>query len=437
MRFLILVLTFVLAACVPSTPGTPQPPTLAWLHLHIADAANRGIGDALATCEGLPAVRTNVNGDASLQLTRGTSCTLSVTATHWKPGAAVIPVERDTDFSLRLDRDPPREPTKAEILEYRGYLANLRDFQDRIMWTPSLHGVPADIRAEWLQGYASAGATHIPIGPFDAGEAYPGAGFDGPDLNDNPTAIRALLDEIRDTRTLRGHGLIPVIFLDGGGRNPAPRLARIIPTLSTALEGIGTSTITLPCGWESYEWTAKECGDAVRTWQPLSQGSVLAWHPWPGRSNGASWPPQPDDPWGSDGARFWRETPFEMFFAQIAPPRTMEQADCHRTVWYVDPNTGKSGWTYPEDCWMNRFEDNLARVGASTCNDAFGDRTPCAQWPTRVFVAFETTTYWEFRKVPGIQAVTHRVNDRIKALCESYAVNCGFGTGWPLPLDRP
>lgn len=336
------------------------------------------------------------------------------------------PVEASVEAPPAVTPSLPRAPTRDEVLRYRGFLGNLRDASGRVMWTPGLHGVPADIRAEWLTQYAASGGTHIPVGPFDGGESYPGSGFpETEDWNDNPAAIRALLDEIRAVPTPAGHGLIPVIFLDGGGRDPGPRLARIMPTLSTALNGIGPATITLPCGWESYEWRARDCFDATHKWQPQSQGSVLAWHAWPGRSNGASWPTQADDPWQSDGARFWRETPFEMFLAQLEPPRTMAQAECGR---------GPDG-TYPEACWMNRFEDNLARVGASTCNNGVGDRTPCAQWPRRVFVVFETTTYWEFRgrADPG---VTARVNDRAYELCESYGVSCGFGTGWPRALAR-
>lgn len=147
--------------------------------------------------------------------------------------------------------------------------------------------------------------------------------------------------------------------------------------------------------------------------------------------------PQPDGARYGSGIRFWRETKFDMFLYQISPPRTMEAASCGRTVWAQERSDGTWGWHYPEDCWMNRFEDALARIGASICQDGLGRRTPCG-WPTRTFVLFETTTYWEYRTTdlwpvsmhiePGVTAL---VNRRAKELCDSYGVRCGFGTGFP------
>lgn len=355
--------------------------------------------------------------------------------------------------------DPVRPPTRAEVDDYRGHLANLRDSAGRVIWTPSLPALPAELRAEWLRIYAEAGGTHLPIGPFEPGEIYPGAGFFNPDWQSDPVAIRGLLDEIMATRTLRGHGMVPVIFVDGGGQRPAERLRVTVPTIKAAIHGIEPETVVLPCGWEPHAWTARECFDAIALWQSIPSSPrgppVLAWHGWPRRSNGASndpFNPNNDDPWlgprdpatgaaYGDGATFWRETPFSMFLFQIAPPRTMAEASCGRTVAIVDRD-GTPGMGYAEDCWMNHFEDSLSRVGASTCTDGIGRRPRCG-WPTRTFVLFETTTYWEYRTTPqwpsGFHVepgVTALVNRRALELCRSYGVRCGFGTGIPegLPL---
>lgn len=340
---------------------------------------------------------------------------------------------------------PLRDATREEVLRYRGHLADIRDSKGRVIWTPSLHGVPSDIRAEWLRIYVSQGATHIPIGPFDAGEAYPGAGFDdAPDLNDDPAAVRALLDEIRSVRTVRGHGLIPAIFVDGGGKHPVPRLARSMPTIAKAIEGIESQVIILPCGWEPHAQTARDQWDAIQRWMPLHRGSVLAWHGWPGRSNGASndpFNPSNNDPWlgdpdpvtgarYGDGAQFWATTPFDMFFYQLEPPGTMAEAECGVVA---PPGEG----VYPEGCWLDNLIHSMGRVGGIGRIDTGpgkGGVIDGPPWTRKVFVLFETTTWFEFRgwAEPG---VTQRVNDRAYQLARYYGIEIGFGTGFPAGLE--
>jgi hypothetical protein len=319
-------------------------------------------------------------------------------------------------------------PTRAEVLRYRGHLGNLRDGANRVIWTPALPGASSGVRREWLRVIADAGGTHVPVGPFDGGPAYPGVAWDNPDWTRNPDAIRELLLEILETPARGGHGLVPVIFLDGGGEKPSPRLVVSMPTVSRALEGIGSQTVTLPCGWESQAWTPQECLEAARAWEPLSQGSVLAWHGWPGATSGASRPVRADDPWAGQGARFWSESPFEMFLFQSLPVRTLEQAACGRSLAIAEVD-GTRGRGYAEDCWINRLEDAVARVGAGVCNDGLGRPTPC-DWPRRTFVVFETSTYWDFRGRTEA-GVIERVANRAQDVCRRYNVDCGFGNGLP------
>lgn len=319
-------------------------------------------------------------------------------------------------------------PTRTEVLRYRGHLGNLRDGANRVIWTPALPGAPVDVRREWLRVIADAGGTHVPVGPFDGGPAYPGVAWDNPDWTRNPDAIRTLLLEILATPSKAGHGLVPVIFLDGGGEKPASRLVVSMPAVSRAIEGIGPQTVTLPCGWEPQAWTPRECQEATRAWEPLSQGSVLAWHGWPGATSGASRPVRADDPWAGQGARFWNESPFDMFLFQSLPVRTLEQAACGRSVAMSEVD-GMRGRGYAEDCWMNRLEDAVARVGAGVCNDGIGRTTPCG-WPRRTFVVFETSTYWDFRGRTEA-GVIERVASRAQGVCRRYNVDCGFGNGLP------
>jgi hypothetical protein len=306
-----------------------------------------------------------------------------------------------------------------------------------------LPGAPAAVRREWLSLLAAAGGTHVPVGPFDPGPAYPGVEWENPDWTRDADALRGLLLEILQTPSSAGHGLVPVVFIDGGGEAPAERLAVSMPTVSRALQGIGPHVVTVPCGWEPQAWTARECHDAVTMWQPLAQASVLAWHGWPGASSGASRPVQSDDPWagppgpGADvsmgsGARFWRETPFDMFLFQAIAVRTLAQARCGRSQHIIERD-GTAGDAYPENCWMNRLEDAVARVGAGVCNDGIGRVVDC-DWPRRVFVVFETSAYWDFRDrtEPGVVTV---VANRARDMCRRYGVECGFGNGLPVPVN--
>lgn len=336
--------------------------------------------------------------------------------------------------------EPVRNPTRAEVLDFRGHLGYLRDSANRVIWTPSLQALPPEIRAEWLRIYVEEGGTHVPVGPFEPGEIYPGAGFFNPDWQQDPASIRAFLDELRATRTKHGYGLIPVIFVDGGGSHPASRLHITMPTIAEAIKGIEPHVIVLPTGWEPHDWTAREQWDAIQLWMNKYQnGSILAWHGWPGRSNGASNDPfnqHNTDPWLADrdpetgaaygdGSKFWQTTPFDMFLYQIEPPRRMADANCG-----IIAAPGKG--VYPEGCWLDGLLHAMCRVGGAGRVDGTGAIIGPA-WANKVFVLFETTTYWEFRGLaePG---TTQRVNDRAYELAGHYNIKMGFGTGLPAAL---
>jgi hypothetical protein len=327
---------------------------------------------------------------------------------------------------------PPRRPGRDDVLRYRGLLADLKDDAGRVIWTPALPGAPAEVRRDWLRRLAAAGATHVPIGPFSGGPVYPGVQWPNPDWTDDPQAIRALLLEIFAVPSAAGHGLVPVIFLDGGAARPGPRLARIMPTLSLALEGIGPSTATVPCGWEPYDWSALECSRALRAWKPQSQGAVIAWHGGQGRVTGVSDPVQPDDPWKGNPAAFYKTHGGEfidtLYFQSIVV-RTRAEADCGRTV---DVRfQGVAGKGYPEKCWKRAAEEAIAQVGASVCPDPIGRARPC-DWRRLPVVAFETTAYHQFRgdAEPGVAVA---VANAAAEICRNYSATCGFGNGLPGP----
>lgn len=293
---------------------------------------------------------------------------------------------------LHAQAAPPPRPTPAEVRSYRGYLTGCVDTRDRVVWTPALPGATPEVRSEWLACLADKGATHVPIGPFTPGVVYPGVPWANPDWTRDPAALRALLLDILNTPTRRGHGMVPVIFLVSG--DPAGQVERELPTVaatvSSAIEGLGPFVITLPCGWEPQAWPVEECRAALERWRPMSRGSVLAWHGWPDASHG-----------GADGPRFWRELPFDMFLYQTRAIRTVAQAECR----------GQSSCP-----WKERLERALDLVGTS-----------------RPFVIFETVTFFDFRRMlePGTREA---VADAADAVCAKRGVVCGFGDGLPARL---
>lgn len=434
----VLVSMALLAACRPTPPSPPPMREARAFAVLVEDAATRQpiAGAAVQVCASRGETRHDGYGPVTVEVP--STCLVRVERAGYDPFETSLALTQSTpDLPVRLTAQLPPRPDRAAVLRYRGLLANIRDGSGRIIWTPALPGAPAATARDWLDRLAAAGATHVPIGPFDAGPVYPGVEWGNPDWTRDVAAIRALLLAILETRTLAGHGMVPVVFLDNGGRDPNPRLAVIRPTLSAALEGIGPHSITVPCGWESYEWRARECADSVAAWAPLAQGSVLAWHGWQDRSNGASNPGQDDDVWlgpvQADGKRygqwdlFWGRTPFEMFLYQSRPIRTLAEARCGKTTQTIN---GKTGLAYPESCWKNRFQDAVARVGAGRCTDDFGDGGPCGPG-RRVFVAFEQTAYFEFRDQMESPDVSRVVATEARALCQQYGVDCGFGNGLP------
>lgn len=397
---------------------------------------------------------------------------LSVTACSLFPPAPPSPPTPPVDPPpvVTPPVDPPpvvtpppaaRRPLPDEARAYRGFLTGLRDSAGRHVWTPALPGAPDAVRREWLDLLAAAGATHVPIGPFDGGPAYPGVEWSNPDWSRDVGSIRSLVLDILTTRSVRGHGLVPVLFLDGGGRDPRPRLDVVLPTAAEAIRGEESSIVSVPCGWESQEWLPRECYDAAWAWfAKMPPEHVIAWHSWPSRSNGASNSPNDPnntDPWlgppNEAGQRFgawdlfWspKLSPFSMFLYQSDAIRDRDAATCGglrsgasgsdalRNVWIRDERTGREGWAFKEDCWMNRTSDAIARIGGGVCSGPFGEGGSCGPG-RKTFVVFETHAYYEWRATsdrPWDPALSRLIADLAQSECRKYGVECGFGNSFP------
>ncbi len=304
----------------------------------------------------------------------------------------------------------PRRPSRVEVLDYRGHLADLRDADGRVIWTPALPGASPEVRRHWLARIALAGGTHVPIGPFTPGPAYPGVAWPNPDWTHDAAAIRALVLEILSTPTPVGHGLVPVVFLDGGDGDPIPRLQQFYPVAVDALDGLWDSVLTVPAGWEPVvgAWRSAEVSWALEHWHALAPQALIAYHGSPGRLVGSSNPIEPDDPWQGGEADFY--TSHGGQYINIALYQT-QHGDIYRDCDYRDESGA---------CWLNRWWDYVLRLG-----------TGYHGWRVVPIVAFETCAYEYFRGQVSEQQC-REVATRMKRVTDDLGIEALWGNGAPL-----
>ncbi len=309
----------------------------------------------------------------------------------------------------QAEAQAPRRPSREEVLDYRGHLANLKDAEGRVIWTPALPGATEEVKHDWLARIAAAGGTHVPIGPFTPGAVYPGIPWDNPDWTNDAAAIRRLVESILSTPTPDGHGLIPVLFLDSGTRAPRPRLARIYPVVVRALDGLWDAVVTVPAGWEPLAggWKSIDVSWALERWHQAAPGAIVAFHGAPGWPTGASRAPhEPDDPWQGDERRFFTEAGGE--FVDMLLYQTPHGPDVYESCGPAD-----------QDCYLARWAHYVERIGAGGHG-----------WRQLRIVAFETCAYEFFREQVDAGACRD-VAARMQAVCAEAGVACGFGNGLP------
>lgn len=328
------------------------------------------------------------------------------------------PATTTDDVHLRFQlQAAPRQPNRTEVLDYRGHLADLRDAEGRVIWTPALPGAPDDVRRDWLTRIAEAGGTHVPIGPFTPGPAYPGVAWSNPDWTNDPQAIRALVVEILETPTDFGHGMVPVLFLDGGDSNPIPRLERFYPVAAAALDGLWDSVLTVPAGWEPVvgAWRSAEVSWALEHWHATAPQALIAYHGSPERLVGSSNCPhcpggyEPDDPWRGGEAAFYQEHGGQ--FINIALYQLPHGPSIYRDCDYRDESGG---------CPYNRWWDYVQRIGAGING-----------WRRLPLVAFETCAYEYFRGLVD-ETACRQVSSRMQRVAAAAGVTYRWGNGAPL-----
>ena len=303
-------------------------------------------------------------------------------------------------------------PGRAEVLNYRGHLCNLKDSAGRVIWTPSLAGATPEIRKEWLETIAAHGGTHVPVGPFEGGPSYPGVEWGNPDWTRDAFSIRSLVFDILNTKTLAGHGMVPVVFLDGGGPRPKPRIQEFYEVAHEALADLYESVMVVPCGWEPVvgSWTSAEVSYALKLWHAIAPESIIAYHGSPARLVGSSNPVESDDPWQGGESEFYKTHGGEHI--DIALYQTPHGRELYEEC---DPNN--------ESCWLDRWRDYVTRIGGGLNG-----------WRRLPIVLFESVAYEYFRgQKTSDDART--VASRAKTVADAAGVEVGYGNGLPWEMN--
>lgn len=297
-----------------------------------------------------------------------------------------------------------------EVLKYRGHLCNLRDARGGVIWTPSLPGCPESVQDDWLRCIAANGGTHVPFGSFEPGEAYPGIGYVNPDWTHDPVSIRALLQKVID------RGMVPVVFLDGGGPNPRPRLDAFYPAMRQAGMGLWSQILTVPCGWEPVvgDWRSSDVSYALTSWHRMVPEALIGYHGSPERLVGSSNPIEPDDPWQGGESDFYTSHGGE--FIHLALYQTRHGRDIYTPC--TCPHAAQP-FGHLDSCFLNRWEDYVARIGAGYHG-----------WRQLPICAYETVAYEFFRG----QATSEQARDvatALKTVTDKWGVDCLWGNGAP------
>ena len=313
-----------------------------------------------------------------------------------------------------------RRPTRADVLNYRGHLCNQYDALGKVIWTPALPGCPSGVRKDWLSRIAGEGGSHVPFGSFEPGETYPGIGYINPDWTNDPAAIRGLMLEILDTPTQYGHGLIPTVFLDGGGDNPRPKLDKFYPVMKEAGADLWDSILTVPCGWEPVvgAWRSSDVSYGLEKWHDMVPEAIIGYHGSPERLVGSSNPLEEDDPWQGGESIFYTEhggQHINLPMYQTPHGRELyEPCTCPRA---------NEPFGHEDDCPLNRYEDYVSRIIAGFHG-----------WKMLPFALWETIAYEFFRYQVGPEQAGI-VARRFKQVPDKWNVVTGYGNGLPAPTE--
>jgi hypothetical protein len=312
---------------------------------------------------------------------------------------------------------PSVKPTRVSgpaLLRVRGNFCNLRDSRGAIVYTPAMTGAPESILAEWLHLQADAGSTHLPFGPPLPGKAYPGVAWENPDFYADPLRLRAFVERLLDTPAADGQGFRPMLFL-GGDTFAESRFNRWAE-IAAILDGLHQYLILL-VAWEPVVggWTSAEVSRGTERLRQLFPSATLAGHGSPTRWVSSSNPVEADDPWQGGEAEFFKSHGGQYLDGWFY--QTPHGRDLYRPC--TCPDSPKGQFTHVEECWLNRFEDGVARLG-----DGYHG------WRKLQVVLYETVAYEAFRG-QATPEQARSIATMGQKVARKWGVDLAYGNGLP------
>lgn len=296
---------------------------------------------------------------------------------------------------------PPRR-SQQSLTDIKANFCNLRDSQNRVVFTAFLMGLSDDERAEWYRILRDAGSTHIVFSP-NAG--YPNSPIPAFDYYADPQRIAGIAREILQQTAQDGYAMTPILFLDNGEDGFPNRMNTYWQPIRDAIGDDQVDMIICP-GWElitASTVTSKQYSDALLLLN--NQGWSHIWsHLSPNRAACSSNPLQPDDPWQGGESDCWKSYGgqyVEGLFFQAEATRPNDDM--------VPDHTG----------WLDRWDDVVPRL----CNGLNG-------WRGMKLCFFESPAYYYYRGESDSD-FCRRIADRAKQAAQGYGATVSFGNGLP------
>lgn len=304
---------------------------------------------------------------------------------------------------LTLAAAPRR--SQRELTNIRANFCNLRDSQNRVIFTADYLGTDSVSREDWVKTLIAAGSTHIVISP--TGGNYPGTPFQPFDVYGNPKAFVAEIRKLLATASADGKGLTPILMLDSGDAGFKQRVDAYWTAIRRELGDDEKDCIVVP-GWELIRASTVTSAEFSYALEKLhADGWSHIWaHLSPGRAAFSSNPVEPDDPWQGGESECWKTHGgqyVEGFLYQSEAVRP-DDDKCDATA---------------DTCWLNRWEDVVPRLG----NGMNG-------WRIVHLCYFEGPAYYYYRGQAD-SAFARRIATAAKKLADKYNVTIGFGNGLP------
>lgn len=317
-------------------------------------------------------------------------------------------------YAVPLKQRPPQPPPLPEkalgedLLHVQANLCNLPT-EGVCQFTPFVISLPKEKRQAWYADQRAAGSTHFTISPTIS---YPGSPWPSSDLYDQPAAFADFVQELLETPSADGKAFRPIISLDHGECDPRPRIKRTWPRIVAELKERNLEKYVLwSPGWELVRascWTSADLSFGLELLHSLGVSHLWA-HLSPRRASGASNPVEKDDPWQGAESGFYKSHGGQYIEGLLYQTENLVQAEnpvnCDVAL---------------EDCWLNRLEDVVPRVG----NGMNG-------WRVIRLAVFETVA-WASWRGRATQEYARQVATAAQAMCAKYAVKCGHGNGLPI-----